>query len=90
MEDLMEILNSGFGSAMEDAAFGIGSLEDYISDLTEFCNNSNIDEEIKTSITNLIKSINSLSDNIDNIAEIYEQITDIAEEDDDEYEDEGF
>lgn len=83
MEDLMEILNSGFGSAMEDAAFGIGSLEDYVSDLTEFCNNSNIDEEIKTSITNLIKSINSLSDNIDNIAEIYEQLADTEEEEDD-------
>lgn len=87
MEDLMEILNSGFGSAIEDASEGIENLECFISDLREIYNKKNVDENVKTNVAHLIEYIDSLDDNLNHIKGTYELITDMAEEDD---EDEDF
>ena len=84
---LNEILDSDFISAIEDATYAVNDLEYYISDLTKFYNNGNIDEETKNNVSRLIKSINSLRENLCTIEEIYEWAEDTAEEED---EDEDF
>ena len=81
---LNEILDSDFISAIEDATYAVNDLEYYISDLTKFYNNGNIDEETKNNVSRLIKSINSLRENLCTIEEIYEWAEDTEEEDDDE------
>ena len=81
---LNEILDSDFISAIEDATYAVNDLEYYISDLTKFYNNGNIDEETKNNVSRLIKSINSLRENLCTIEEIYEWVEDTAEEEDDE------
>ena len=81
---LNEILDSDFISAIEDATYAVNDLEYYISDLTKFYNNGNIDEETKNNVSRLIKSINSLRENLCTIEEIYEWAEDTDEEDDDE------
>lgn len=79
---LNEILDSDFISAMEDITYAINDLEAYyISDLTEFYNNGNINEETKNNVVRLIKSINSLRENLCTIEEIYEWAENIAKED---------
>ena len=81
---LNEILDSDFISAIEDATYAVNDLEYYISDLTKFYNNGDIDEETKNNVARLIKSINSLNKNLSAIEEIYEWVEDTVEEDDDE------
>ena len=78
---LNEILDSDFISAIEDATYAVNDLEYYISDLTKFYNNGNIDEETKNNVSRLIKSINSLRENLCTIEEIYEWVEYTAEED---------
>ena len=80
---LNEILDSDFISAIEDATYAVNDLEYYISDLTEFYNNNNINEETKNNVLRLIKSINSLRENLCTIEEIYEWAEDTKEEDED-------
>ena len=81
---LNEILDSDFISAIEDATYAVNDLEYYISDLTKFYNNGDMDEETKNNVSRLIKSINSLRENLCTIEEIYEWAEDTEEEDDDE------
>lgn len=81
---LNEILDSDFISAMEDITYAVNDLEAYyISDLTEFYNNSNINEETKNNVVRLIKSINSLRENLCTIEEIYEWAKNATKEDND-------
>ena len=81
---LNEILDSDFISAIEDATYAVNDLEYYISDLTKFYNNGDMDEETKNNVARLIKSINSLNENLSAIEEIYEWVEDTVEEDNDE------
>ena len=81
---LNEILDSDFISAIEDATYAVNDLEYYISDLTKFYNNGDMDEETKNNVSRLIKSINSLRENLCTIEEIYEWAEDTGKEDDDE------
>ena len=80
---LNEILDSDFISAIEDATYAVNDLEYYISDLTEFYNNGDMDEETKNNVSRLIKSINSLRENLCTIEEIYEWAEDTEKEEDD-------
>lgn len=79
---LNEILDSDFISAMEDVTYAVNDLEAYyISDLTEFYNNGDMDEETKNNVARLIKSINSLRENLCTIEEIYEWAENVTKED---------
>lgn len=83
MKELMKFLDSlGFDLAIVYASRGIDNLECFISDLKEFYNKKNVDENVKTNIAHLIEYINSLDDNLNHIKGTYELIIDIAEEDD--------
>lgn len=84
MKELMKFLdNLGFDSAIDYASEGIENLECLISNLKEFYNKKNIDENVKTNVTHLIEYIDSLDDNLNHIKGTYELITDIAKEEDD-------
>lgn len=83
MKELMKFLDSlSFDSAIDYASEGIENLECLISDLREFCNKKNIDENIKTNIAHLIEYIDLLDKNLNHIKGTYELIADIAEEED--------
>lgn len=88
MKELMKFLdNLGFDSAIDYASEGIENLECFISNLKEFYNKKNIDENVKTNVAHLIEYIDSLDDNLNHIKGTYELITDIAKEEDDDDED---
>ena len=83
MKELMKFLDSlGFDSSIDCASEGIENLECFISNLREFYNKKNIDENIKTNIAHLIEYIDSLDDNLNHIKGTYELIADMAEEED--------